>query len=97
VEYWARNPQTENIDFFDRFYAYALMRDGSDTDGEGLSFYPLNSNVEFGDVTLTPSMVQHARFDVEVPAGGDVTSLVVFGPLDGAKVTVGLPQLRQKM
>ncbi|MBC5823472.1 MAG: hypothetical protein GIW99_01080 [Candidatus Eremiobacteraeota bacterium] len=91
VEFWARNPGQSDIDFFDRFYAFAVMSDGSDTDGEGLSFYPLDSGKEFGDVTLKPGQTQHARFDLEVPANVSVAKLVVFGPVDGAKVTIPLP------
>ncbi len=97
VEFWAHNPSQSDMDFYDRFYAYAVMGDASDTDGEGLSFYPLDSGKEFGDVTLKPNQTQHARFDVEVPEKPGLDKLVVFGPIDGVKVTIPLPQPRQKM
>lgn len=97
VKFWARNPGTSDLDFFDRFYAYATMSDGSDTDGAGLSFYPIASDKEFGDVTLKPGQTQHARFDLEVPTNSNPQNLVVFGPVDGAKVTIPIPAARSKM
>ncbi|MBC5806387.1 MAG: hypothetical protein DLM53_11985 [Candidatus Eremiobacter antarcticus] len=88
VEFWARNPEKNDITFFDRFYPYAVVSDGSDTDGEGVSFYPLESNAGIGDLKLAPGMNLHARFVLEIPANTTVTGLVIYGPTDGAKVTL---------
>lgn len=91
IEYWAHNPEPTNADFYERFYAYAVMSNDTDTDGEGLSYYPLDSATEFEDVTLKPGMTLHARFFLEVPASAALSKLVLFGPVDGAKVTITAP------
>lgn len=88
VEYWAHNPEPTNADFYERFYAYAVMSDDTNTDGEGLSYFPLDSDREFEDVTLKPGMTVHARFFLEVPASSTLSTLVIFGPVDGAKVSI---------
>lgn len=100
IEFWAHNPEPNNIHFFDRFYAYAVMSDGTDTDGEGLSFFLTDSNKELGEFSLKPGENIHMRFDVEVPAKSAIAQLVIRGPVDGAKVTItplAAPVLRKTL
>lgn len=88
VQFWLHNPLSENADMYDRFYAYATLSDGTDTNGDGLSFFPLDSAKEMTDITLKPGETAHARFDFEVPTNTKTTGLVIFGPIDGAKITI---------
>ena len=90
VEFWLHNAQADNIDLYDRFYAYASLGDGTDTNGEGLSYFPLDSAKEISNITLKPSETAHARFDLEVPINMKLTALVIYGPIDGATVTIKL-------
>lgn len=98
VEYWSHNSGTDAADFFERFYAYAELSDGSNTEGEGVSFYPLDSASEIGALTLKPGDTQHARFYLEIPQATNITQLVIEGPVDGAKVAVdpAIPVHRKK-
>ena len=88
VEFWMNNPLRENAELYDRFYAFAKLSDGTDTDGDGLSFFPLDSSKEITGINLKSGQAEHARFDFEVPTNAKVTSLVIFGPIDGATVTI---------
>lgn len=88
VEYWSHNPGTETADFFERFSAYAELSDGTNTDGEGVSFYRLDSTSEIEALSLKPGDTLHARFYLEIPQAANITQLVIEGPVDGVKVAV---------
>ena len=89
TDFWLNNALTEKTELYDRFYAYAILSDGTDTNGDGLSFFPIDSSKELSSIGFKPGQVEHLRFDFEVPANTKITRLVVFGPIDGA--TVSLP------
>lgn len=93
VEFHAYNPNYEDLHLFDRMYAYARMDDGTDTDGEGLSFYPLDGNRELGDIVIKSKQTLHARFDIEVPDHGAIAEFYISGPIDGAKVVISPLQI----
>lgn len=88
VDFRAHNPEPQSVHFFDRFYAYAVMSDGSNTDGEGLSFFLPDSSKELLDFSLKPGEEFHGRFDMEIPDKSSIAQLVLFGPVDGATVSI---------
>ncbi|MDQ6780145.1 MAG: hypothetical protein M3Z37_03195 [Candidatus Eremiobacteraeota bacterium] len=90
VEYWSHNSGTDAADFFERFSAYAELSDGTNTEGEGVSFYPLDSTSEIGALSLKPGDTLHARFYLEIPQASTITQLVIEGPVDGVKVALNL-------
>jgi len=90
VDFWIHNPLNENAGLYDYFYAYAITKSGGDTDGDPLSFYAGDSAREITDISLRPHESAHARFDLQVRAGDSLSELVIFGPIDGTKIVIGL-------
>jgi len=84
------NPAPHSIEVSDNFYAYAELGDGSDTMGMGLTFYPLDSNFAVDGFSLGRGRTLYARFDTEIPATSEPTSLVVLGPADTSRVRIPL-------